>query len=675
MPRLLFIAVLCVPLPSAHGQEPNEATERAIKSAVTSVAPMVVRIETAGGRGVAGDAGVRRGSGPTTGLVVSPDGYVVTSSFNFADNPSDIFVTVPGRPRLVAKRVASDTARMLTLLKVEASGLTVPAAVPKAEIKVGQWAAALGRTLDPDTARPPSVSVGIVGALGRVWGRAVQTDAKVSPVNYGGPLVAVDGRVFGVLVPLSPDATGDTAGVEWYDSGIGFAVPLEDVFAALPRLKTGKDLHPGRLGFAPEKPDAEYNVPVTVGTVAPDGPLAKAGAKTGDVLTAIDGHPVAHLSQLHHLLGPRYEGDTVSVTVRRDGKEQTFDKLTLAGDSPAARPRFLGVLPLRDDPEPGVQVRAVVPDSPAAKAGVKAGDRILLIGPATTTPDAPKAKAGPPLTRDRLAAIIARVPAGQSVRLTVKRKDGGKTESMTVALADPPEKPIADAPLPSSRKGAKPPAAPAEKKPKPETGLLRRTNPTLGREYWVYVPDNYDPKVSQGLLVWLHPAGRGGRDANDVVKAWKEYCAERHLILAGPVSKSPEGWLASEAEEALTDIRRLADEYQIDPRRVVAHGLGTGGPMAYYLGFAARDFVRGVAVGGAPLTTQPRDPDLTRPLAFFLAAGKKDPRLANIEEGKRKLAEKGFPVFYREMPAAGPSELDAATVEALKVWLDTLDAI
>ena len=97
--------------------------------------------------------------------------------------------------------------------------------------------------------------------------------------------------------------------------------------------------------------------------------------------------------------------------------------------------------------------------------------------------------------------------------------------------------------------------------------------------------------------------------------------------------------------------------------------------MAYYLGFAARDFVRGVAVGGAPLTTQPRTPDLARPLAFFLAAGKKDPRATEIEQGKRRLAEKGFPVAYREMPTAGPSELDAPTVEALKEWLDTLDAI
>src|SRR5256885_2038084 len=82
-----------------------------------------------------------------------------------------------------------------------------------------------GRALGVDENAPPSVSVGIVSALGRMYGKAVQTDAKVSPVNYGGPLVGIDGRVQGVLVPASPRGDSDAAGVEWYDSGIGFAIP------------------------------------------------------------------------------------------------------------------------------------------------------------------------------------------------------------------------------------------------------------------------------------------------------------------------------------------------------------------------------------------------------------------------------------------------------------------
>src|SRR5437899_1118541 len=123
--------------------------EQAMKSAVARVAPSVVQIETSGGTDVVGSGQeqLRRGTGPTTGLVVSPDGYIISSAFNFANKPSAIFVSIPGqRERLVAKVVATDETRMLTLLKVEATGLKVPAATPKKEIRVGQWSLALGRT-------------------------------------------------------------------------------------------------------------------------------------------------------------------------------------------------------------------------------------------------------------------------------------------------------------------------------------------------------------------------------------------------------------------------------------------------------------------------------------------------------------------------------------------------
>ena len=91
-------------------------------------------------------------------------------------------------------------------------------------------ASASGRSPSAAPSKPsqPNVSVGIVSALDRIWGKAIQTDAKISPNNYGGPLVDIAGRVLGVLVPMSPDGSGEVAGVEWYDSGIGFAVPLED---------------------------------------------------------------------------------------------------------------------------------------------------------------------------------------------------------------------------------------------------------------------------------------------------------------------------------------------------------------------------------------------------------------------------------------------------------------
>src|SRR5438105_2443331 len=168
----------------------NEATEQALRAAALKVAPSVVLIETTGGTEMvgAGQRQIRKGVGPTTGLVVAADGYVISSAFNFANKPTGVFATVPGRKeRFVAKIVATDHSRMLTLLKIEATDLPVPASAPKASLKIGQWAVALGRALVPNPDLPPSVSVGVVSALNRIFGKAIQTDAKVSPVNYGGP--------------------------------------------------------------------------------------------------------------------------------------------------------------------------------------------------------------------------------------------------------------------------------------------------------------------------------------------------------------------------------------------------------------------------------------------------------------------------------------------------------
>jgi serine protease Do len=289
---------------SSSSVDINEATERALKAAAARVAPCVVKIDTVGGAEVIPGGGkkgppgkgaiIRKGIGPTTGLIVSADGYIITSSFNFAHKPTDIYVTVPGQPTpFVAKVVAQDLSRMLVLLKINATGLPVPAAVPKEEIQVGQWAIALGRTSDPDIEHPPSMSIGIISALNRIYGKAIQTDAKTSPVNYGGPLVALDGRVFGVIVPMTSRAEGETAGVEWYDSGIGFAVPLEDILRVLPRLKQGQDLRRGLLGITPQSTDL-YSTPPTIGSILPDSAAARAGLQVGDVILEVNSKPVPH---------------------------------------------------------------------------------------------------------------------------------------------------------------------------------------------------------------------------------------------------------------------------------------------------------------------------------------------------------------------------------------------
>ena len=166
-PTLALVAALLAG-PAARGQDVNEDTEKAMKAAVARVAPSVVRIETNGGqdtivwRDQATGAPIRKVSGPTTGLVVDKDGYVITSSFNFINKPTDIVVTSTKKERSVAKVVGTDTSRMLTLLKVELKDLPVPEAAAKKDITEGQWSLALGRTLQADVTKSPTVSAGII---------------------------------------------------------------------------------------------------------------------------------------------------------------------------------------------------------------------------------------------------------------------------------------------------------------------------------------------------------------------------------------------------------------------------------------------------------------------------------------------------------------------------------
>src|SRR5262245_14603147 len=173
LPALLLVAG------SALAQDVNDAAEKAMKEAATKVAPSVVRIETSGGAEAIWGAGrkgpevmFRRGVGASTGLVVDPAGYIITSTFNFVGKPTDIFVTAPGRPRTVGKVIGSDPTRMLTMLKIEQSGLPVPPAFPKKDVEVGMWSIAIGRTLDPELSHTPSINGGIVSATNRVWGKA-----------------------------------------------------------------------------------------------------------------------------------------------------------------------------------------------------------------------------------------------------------------------------------------------------------------------------------------------------------------------------------------------------------------------------------------------------------------------------------------------------------------------
>src|SRR5262249_5086877 len=157
-----------------------------------------------------------------------------------------------------------------------------------------------------------------------------------------------------------------------------------------------------------------------------------------------------------------------------------------------------------------------------------------------------------------------------------------------------------------------------------ETGFFERKDAAGERSYWVYVPegDHYDPNVSCTLLIWLHPAGKGkDRDLKEVADFWQDFCDRYHIILLCPRAENETGWAASEADFIREAARSLMDHYTIDKRRVIVHGMGIGGQMAFYLGFHVRDLLRGVATTGAALANQPKPVVPSQPLSFFIATG------------------------------------------------------
>ena len=648
--------------------------EQAMKAAVARVASSVVRIETLGGLETVGNLLV--GTGPTTGLIVSTDGYVISSAFNFINKPTQILVYLADGTRLPAQLAGRDDSRMLVLLKVPTTGLDVkkqlpvPAAAPLTEIRVGQWAIAVGRVFDGDQT---NLSVGIISAVNRVWGKAVQTDAKISPANYGGPLVDLEGRVLGVLVPMSPQETGEVAGVEWYDSGIGFAVPLANINRVLQRLEKGEELHPGLLGISMRAGDP-YTMEPIIAVCHPKSPAAEAGLKSGDKIVEIEGVKVASQSELRHQLGPRYAGDKISLVVLR-GKDRVGASLDLAAKLiPYIHP-FLGILPKRDGeemklpageggekeapktnenaakspPAPGVIVRDVYPNSPAAAAGIQSGDRIVSV-------------AGQGVAdRFKLQQQVAGLEPLKQAKVEIERN--GKRQTLEVKLATLPE--AVPASLPPAR-DASPPADEAQA----SVGKIEIKIPEAPNSCLAYVPEMYNSHVPYGLIVWLHAAG--GYKADELVQRWKPLCDASDMILLAPKSAEPVRWQRTELEFIRKAIDDVVQKYHVDPTRIVAVGEDAGGSLAYLLAGQHPDLIRGVAAINAPLPPGMRPPenDPVQRLAFWVPTAKRSP--PSIAAAIKFLRDAKFPVTeIDEGPLPRPLTNDEW--KQLVRWIDTLD--
>ncbi|MFL2865483.1 MAG: PDZ domain-containing protein [Pirellulaceae bacterium] len=618
-----------------------EREEKALQAAVMKASPSVIQLELVGGL-------ESQELGPVSGLAVTTDGFVLASAAMIPANITSILATTPSGKRAAAKVISHDYSRNLVLLKVNTEE-TYPLleAIPKDEIIVGQWSIALGRTFSREFTNQ---SVGIISASNRVWGKAIQSDAKISPANYGGPLIDIHGRVFGILTPLTPNPQGGQSdGSEWYDSGIGFAVPIADIMPYLEKLKQGDSLYPGRLGISLTSGNI-YDLPAEVVAVQPKSPARDAGIQKGDSIFELAGKPVTRQSELRHILGAHYAGDTINIKVTRDDKIVTAE-LTLAQDLEPYEHPFLGILPDRNYDQQGVLVRHVYPNSAAEQAGLKSGDIISRLNET------------PLKDHNQLRVELANFEPSEEVQLHYSR--GGQVTPINILLAPiTSELPVIQAhPLPAA-------PAPANNL---ATGLVEIKLPEEANDCHAIIPANYRADVPHGLVVWLHAPG----DVNDDIlkQQWATLAAKYHLIVLAPKAADDNRWQPTEIEFIRKTMDNIINTYNVDRNRIVSFGRQAGGAMSLILGFSQRDLVRGVIPVDAPFPLRagisPNDP--AERLAVHAILVKGSPVSRAVGNAIKALEAAKYPVSRTELES--PGKITDELRESLTQWIDSLDRI
>lgn len=625
--------------------------EDAWRSAVKKISPSVVRIETLGGEAsVAGKDDFT--TAPTTGIVVDESGLILTSALKFANAPPSILVTLPGGEKKAAELVARDRSRELVLLRVKTDQkLIVPEMVSRDSLRIGQSVIAVGMTLEPDQ---PTMSLGIISAKDRVFGRAIQTDAKISPLNYGGPLIDLQGRVVGILSPLAAQGgEGGQTGADWYDIGLGFAVPLDEIKARLPVLERGVDLMPGLLGISLSRGDM-YSLPAEIIGCRLDGPAGKAGLRAKDVIVEVDGQPIVRQAQLKHAVGKKYAGEAIQVVVKR-GEERIEKSLVLVDKIEPYDHPFLGILPIRGKREGGgVEVRYVYKASPAANTGIEARDVIL------------SCKGEKLQSAEQLYQLLA--PLAQKEELTLEVLRGQETKQIKVVVGSLPTDVPEVLPPP-----VLPAVAPGEK---PATGVLELKIPQQQTTGQVLVPQGYDGQSPQGLVVWFYAAGEATPEK--IQSHFGDFAAKHHcLVLAAPMSGGDK-WVPDDLELVSRFVDAVEKEYNIDKARVVTYGRGSEGAAASAAYVRAYlDQVHGMVLIDSPSMrfTQIVSSDQALRLAVFLA-NSKEVKAQQAQAANLKLLQGAkLPVTVLEKGESKDGDLQGSDLDTLGRWIDSLDRL
>ena len=320
-------------------------------------------------------------------IVDARNGYIITNN-HVVENASEITITLLDNRSFSARVIGTDEGADIAVLQVREPNLVSLPLGDSAKLEVGDFVVAIGNPFGLQH----TVTAGIVSALGRSginpdgYEDFIQTDASINPGNSGGALVNLRGELVGINSAILSGTGGNI--------GIGFAIPVNMVKGVMDQLIEYGEVKRGILGvnIYDVTPDLARRFALAdssgalVAGVAQGSSAERAGVKTGDIITSINGSPVHGAVELRNAIGMLRVGDKVEIGLLRDGK--TLKVSALVAERAGAENANAGKInpglegaELVDAPQgAGVLVRRVRDGSPSAQAGLQADDLIVGVG-------------------------------------------------------------------------------------------------------------------------------------------------------------------------------------------------------------------------------------------------------------------------------------------------------